>query len=74
MIARSHPREVNPMSRRSLALFALSLGTLALSACSDSTAPTAAVRQIQPAGQASFDVTPPDECRNGYMTSTGKAC
>jgi ABC-type oligopeptide transport system substrate-binding subunit len=61
-----------PMSRRSLVLLVLSVGTLALSACSDTTAPTS--RQIKPAGQASFDVTDPDVCKNGYMTSTGKAC
>jgi hypothetical protein len=60
------------MSRRSLVLLSLSCCTLALSACSDTTAPTS--RQIQPSGQASFDTTPTDQCKNGYMTSTGRAC
>jgi ABC-type oligopeptide transport system substrate-binding subunit len=65
------------MSRRPFALFALSFSVLAISACSDTTAPTPAaanVRQIQPSGQASFDVTDPGECRGGYLTGSGRAC
>ena len=66
------------MSRRPFALLALSCTVLAFSACSDAaTAPRPAapsVGQIQPSGQASFDVTDPDTCKNGYMTSTGRAC
>ena len=63
------------MSRRPFALLALSCTVLAFTACSDATAPRPAAssaRQIQPSGQASFEVT--DVCRNGYMTSTGRAC
>jgi hypothetical protein len=65
------------MSRRPFALFALSFSVLAISACSDTTAPTPAaanVRQIQPSGQASFDATVPEDCRGGYSTSAGRAC
>lgn len=66
------------MSRRPFALLALSLVALAATACSDATAPTSsvqAVRQIQPSGQAAKDATtPPDVCKDGQMTSTGKAC
>lgn len=64
------------MSRRPFALLALSLVALA-AGCSDATAPrssTPAARQVQPSGQAAQDVTDPDVCRNGTMSSTGKAC
>ena len=63
------------MTRRSLSLLALSLAALTLSACADSAAPTAPAspRQIQAAGQAGHDVLP-DTCRNGWTTSTGRAC
>jgi hypothetical protein len=64
------------MSRRPFALLALSLVALA-AACSDATAPASSApttRQIQPSGQAAKDVTDPDVCRNGTMSSTGKAC
>jgi len=58
------------MSHRPFALIAFSLVALSLSACSDTTAPTAtAKRQIQPTGQPSNDM-----CVGGYMESTGKAC
>jgi ABC-type oligopeptide transport system substrate-binding subunit len=65
------------MSRRPFALLVVSLAALTLSACADATAPTPAAsgtRQIQASGQANHDVTDPDVCRGGYMTSTGKAC
>jgi len=64
------------MSRRPFALLALTFATLAVSACADTTAPSSAAptaRQIQPSGQASFEVTDPD-CKGGYSTSTGRAC
>jgi hypothetical protein len=65
------------MSRRPFALLALSLVALA-AACADATAPASSTsptaRQIQPSGQAAQDVTDPDVCRNGTMSSTGKAC
>lgn len=64
------------MSRRPIALLALSLVALA-AACSDATAPassTPAPRLVQPSGQAAQDVTDPDVCKNGTMSSTGKAC
>jgi hypothetical protein len=58
------------MSRRPFALIALSLVALSLSACSDTTAPTAtAKRQIQPTGQPSNDL-----CIGGYLESNGRAC
>ena len=65
------------MSRRPFALLALSCTVLAFSACSDATAPRPAapsVGQIQPSGQASFDVTDPDPCKGGYVTSGGRTC
>jgi len=65
------------MSRRPFSLLALSLVALAATACSDVTSPTSSapsVRSIQPSGQAARDGTEGDVCRNGYMTSTGRAC
>ncbi len=53
------------MSRRSLALLSLALGTLMLEACSDITAPTAtSQRQLKP--------TVPSACVGGYTESTGR--
>jgi hypothetical protein len=58
------------MSRRPFALITLSLVALSLSACSDTTAPTASTqRQVQPTGQPNYDM-----CIGGYMESTGRAC
>jgi hypothetical protein len=65
------------MTRRPFALLALSFVALAATACADSTAPVSSapsVRQIQPSGQAAQDGTEGDVCRNGFMTSTGRAC
>jgi hypothetical protein len=57
------------MSRRSLALLSLALGTLTLGACSDITAPTAtSERQISPT------VPSADTCKSGFADSTGKGC
>lgn len=54
------------MTRRSLALLSLALGTLALGACSDVTAPTAtSQRQIKP--------VVPSANSGGYTESTGKS-
>jgi len=64
------------MSRRPV-LLALSLVTLAATACADTTAPQSSaptVRQIQPSGQAAKDVVDPDACRGGYVTSGGRTC
>jgi len=54
------------MSRRSLALLSLALGTLMLEACSDITAPTATSRQIKPT------VPSLNSCTGGYTESTGR--
>ena len=55
------------MSRRSLALLSLALGTLMLQACSDITAPTAtSQRQLKPT------VPSADSCSGGYTESTGR--
>ena len=65
------------MLRRPLALLVVSLTAVVLSACADATAPTSpasSTPRIQAAGQPSLDVTDPGTCRDGYMTSTGKAC
>jgi len=57
------------MSRRSLALLSLALGTLGLGACSDVTAPgPTSKNQIKPT------VPNADSCRSGFAESTGKAC
>ena len=56
------------MSRRSLALLTLALGTLALEACSDITAPTTSQRQIKPT------VPSANSCVSGFAESTGRAC
>jgi hypothetical protein len=57
------------MSRRSLAMLSLALGTLTLGACSDITAPVAtSQRQIQPTSPRA------DNCPSGYADSTGKGC
>lgn len=61
-----HPPEVSLMSRRPLALLALSLVTLALSACADSTAPVAS-SQLKPAAKPNADL-----CVGGYLTSGGR--
>ncbi len=64
------------MSRRPV-LLALSLVTLSVTACADTTAPQPSApsgRQIQPSGQAAKDVVAPDACRNGTMSSTGRTC
>jgi hypothetical protein len=56
------------MSRRPFVLLSLSLVSLTLVACSDTTAPTStAQRQIKPAAAPSADM-----CVGGYGTSTGK--
>ena len=52
------------MSRRSLTLLSLALGTLVLGACSDITAPTASQRQMKP--------TAPNACVGGFTESTGR--
>ena len=57
------------MSRRSLALLSLALGTLVLGACSDITAPVATSgRQLQPT------VPSANTCPSGFADSTGKGC
>jgi len=54
------------MSRRPLAILALSLLTLSLAACSDITAPTTS-NQLRPAPKASADL-----CSGGYLTSDSR--
>ena len=55
------------MSRRSLALLSLALGTLMLEACSDITAPTAtSQRQLEPT------VPSANSCPSGFADSTGR--
>ena len=64
------------MSRRPV-LFALSLVALAVTACSDATAPTSSVTsapRLQPSGQTAKDVVDGDTCRGGYLTGVGKTC
>jgi hypothetical protein len=56
------------MSRRPLVLLSLSLVTLSLAACSDTTAPTTSQRQIKPSAPSA------DVCIGGYLESTGKQC
>jgi hypothetical protein len=57
------------MSRRSLALLSLALGTLTLGACSDITAPMAtSQRQIAPT------IPSANTCPSGFADSTGKGC
>jgi hypothetical protein len=56
------------MSRRPLALLALSLLTLSLAACSDITAPTKA-NQLRPAGKSSANFT---ACGGGTMLADGR--
>ena len=57
------------MSRRSLVMLALALGTFALEACSDVTAPT-------PTSKSQMKPTVPsaNSCVSGFAESTGKAC
>lgn len=60
------------MSRRPFTLLALSLVALSLSACSDTTAPTASTqRQIRPTGQPNYE---PIACPGGGTLGSSGRC